>query len=216
MGIVVKDGNNSNNTLKTTFDSGSSTHTPHHIVDGTTAVSGNIIVTSGQIEVSGTAAVSGAFPSGVQYTEQATPGSIVGTAALGEQSDGKLVPLQQNTSGYLFVVPRHPHSEPNKMFNALGTISSDTASSIKSAPSDGVSRYFVTSFSASNTSATGTIFSLFSDSDNIFNAYIAESGGGIAMTMPTPIVCGTGQAIKASVATATESVLVTVQGYMDL
>ena len=102
------------------------------------------------------------------------------------------------------------------MFNALGTISSDSAASVKAAPSTTANRYYITSLSASNTSATGTIFSLFSDSTNIFNAYVAESGGGMAMSLPTPIVCGTGQAIKASLGTATQNVLVTIQGYMDV
>jgi len=218
MAIVVKDGNNSNNSLKTTYDSGNSWHTPHHYVDGTTAVSGNLVITSGLVGATGTISVSGLFPSGVQYTEGATPstGTIIGSAALGEKSDGSLLALQQNVSGYLFVVPRHPHSEPDRMFNALGTISSDSAASVKTAPSPTSNRYYITSLSASNTSSTGTIFSLFSDSTNVFNAYVAESGGGIAMSLPTPIVCGTGQAIKASLGTATQSILVTVQGYMDV
>ena len=217
MAIVVKDGNNSNNSLKTTYDSTNSWHTPHHLVDGTTAVSGNVVITSGLVGATGTIAVSGEFPSGVQYTEGATPttGTIIGTASLGEKPDGKVLPLQQNTSGHLFVVPRHAHSEPDRMFNALSTLSSDSAVSVKAATTPTSNRYYITSFSASNTSATGTIFSLFSDSTNIFNAYIAESGGGIAMTLPTPIVCGTGQAIKASLGTATQSVLFTVQGYWD-
>jgi len=218
MAIVVKDGNDSSNSLKTTYDSSNAWHTPHHYVDGTTAVSGNLVITSGLVGATGTIAVSGSFPSGVQYTEGITPstGTIIGSAALGEKSDGSLLALQQNVSGYLFVVPRHPHSEPDRMFNALGTISSAVSASVKAASSDTANRYYITSFSASNTSATGTIISLFSDSTNIFNAYVAESGGGIAMSLPTPIVCGTGEAVKASVSVATENVLLTVQGYMDL
>ena len=218
MAITVKDATNTTNTLKTTYDSGTATHTPHHFVDGTTAVSGNIVITSGLIGATGTIAVSGEFPSGVQYTEGTTPsaGAIIGTAALGEKPDGKVLPVQQNTSGYLFVVPRHPHSEPDKMFNSVLTLSSDSSTVVKAAPSNTANRYYITSFSASNASSTGIIFSMFSNTTNNFNAFVAESGGGVAMTMPTPIVCGTGEAIKASLSVATQNVLVTGQGYMDV
>ena len=216
MAITVKDATNTTNTLKTTYDSGSATHTPHHLVDGITAVSGNIVVTSGLIGATGIIAVSGEFPSGVQYTEGTTPTTKIGTAVLGEKPDGKVLPVQQNTSGYLFVVPRHAHSEPDRMFSSVYTLSADSSTAIKAAPSDTANRYYITSFSASNASATGTIFSMFSDTTNVFNAYIAESGGGVAMTMPTPIVCGTGEAVKASLSVATQNVLITLQGYMDV
>ena len=216
MAISVKDATNTTNSLKTTFDGATATHTPHHLVDGTTAVSGNIVVTSGLIGATGTIAVSGNFPSGVQYAEGSSEATKVGTAALGEKPDGKVLPLQQNASGHLFVEPKHPHSEPEKMFNSVLTLSSDSAQVVKAAPSNTANRYYITSFSASNASSTGTIFSMFSHSTNNFNAFVAESGGGVAMTMPTPIVCGTGEAIKASLSVATQNVLVTVQGYMDL
>ena len=218
MAIVVKDANNSDNSLKTTYDAVNSWHTPHHYLDGTSAVSGSLFIASGLVGATGTVAVSGSFPSGVQYTEGATPGadSIIGRAVLGEKPDGSLGTLQQNTSGYAFVLPRHPHSEPHRMFNALQTVSSTVAAETKAAPSPTSNRYYITSFSASNTSATGAIFSMWSDSTNIFNAYVAESGGGIAMTLPTPIVCGTGEAIKSSLSLNTESILLTVQGYMDV
>ncbi len=218
MAIVVKDGNNSDNNLKTTYDSGSNWHTPHHYVDGTVAVSGGLVITSGLIGATGTIAVSGTFPSGVQYIEGTIPsaGAIAGSVLLGEKPDGSVLPIQQNQSGYVLIVSDHSHSEPHKMFNQVGTISSSVSSTLKAEPTDTSNRYYITSFSASNTSATGTIFSMFSNASNIFNAYIAESGGGIAMSLPTPIVCGTGEAINASVSVSTNDILVTVQGYMDI
>ena len=219
MAIVVKDANNSDNSLKTTYNASYDYHTPHHYVDGTSSVSGSIVVESGLIAISGTAAVSGDFPSGVQYIEGSTPsaGTKIGSMVLTEMdSGGSFSGLQSNTSGHLYVEQKHPHSAPHRFFNSLGTISSTSATTIQVAPSDTSDRYYITSFSASNASATGLIFSMFSESNNIFNCYIAESGGGIAMSLPTPIVCGTGEAIKCSLGTASNNVLVTVQGYMDL
>ena len=218
MAIVVKDANNSDNSLKTTYDAVNEYHIPHHYVDGTTSVSGSVVVESGLIGISGTISVSGSFPSGVQYTEGDSPsaGTKTGTLFLTTNDSGNISGLYSNPSGHLYTSQNHPHSSPEKFFNAVGTISGTSSIDVYGSPSNSANRYYITSFSASNASATGLIFSMFSNVNNIFNCYIAESGGGVAMSMPSPLVCGTGESIKCSLGTASNNVLVTVQGYMDL
>ena len=221
MAIQIKDAGNNTINVKTTFNVADNEFTPHHLVDGTSAVSGEISITggsvaivSGSIGVSGTSAVSGEFPSGVQYSVgTAAAGNQIGSVPLYERPDGSLSGLKQSTSGALFVTQKH--FEPNIVFNNVSTVSSNTDTQVLAAPSDTSKRHFITSLSASNASSTGVTCTFKSNSQNIFAAFVAESGGGVAMSFPTPLICSTGRSIEVALGVATSSVLVTMQGYTE-
>ena len=214
MAIVIKDGNNSSLNLKATYDAGENEYTPHHIVDSIVAISGFVHVQSGLIDTTGTLAVSGDFPSGVQYgIGDSLSANNYGTISLFERPDGTLSGLRQTTSGSLFVVNKH--NDIDTIFSNVVTIESDSDSDILVAPSDTSKRHFVTSITASNASATGTVCTFKANSVNLFSSFLADQGGGVAQSFTTPIVCPTGKSLTAALGTATQSVIISVQGYTE-
>ena len=214
MAIVIKDGNNSSLNLKATYNASTNEYTPHHIVDSIVAISGFVHVQSGLIGATGTLAVSGDFPSGIQYQIGETlSADNYGNISLFEKPDGSLSGLKQTTSGSLFVVNKY--NDIDTIFSNVVTIESESDVDVLSAPSNTSKRHFITSITASNASTTGTICTFKSNSVNLFSSFLADQGGGVAQTFTTPIVCPTGKSFTAALGTATQSVIISVQGYTE-
>jgi hypothetical protein len=95
------------------------------------------------------------------------------------------------------------------------TLTSTTETDILAAAGVGI-RNYVTSVSASNSSATAVLIS-FRDGtgsgNDVFSFYLAASGGGASHVMPFPIRGTANTAFRAALGAAVSSVYVSAQGY---
>ena len=151
MALIVRDGNNNEVTLKTTTQSGG--ETPHHFLDGTSAVSGTVSI---------------------------------------------------NNS--------HLYTTSDSMANALSVLTTTDNSEILAAPGASL-RYYVTSLSVSNASASGFRVDIRDGSTAFFSVYTAAQGGGAVMQFPVPVKCTLNTAVNGSLSSNISGCIVSIQGY---
>jgi hypothetical protein len=120
-----------------------------------------------------------------------------------------LAQLMADLTGKLVTLP---YCTPDQMVNAQITKTTTAIQDVLAAGGVGV-RNYVTSISASNTSATGVRID-FSDGATIFASFfLAASGGGVSHIMPVPIRGTANTAVRATLSAAVTDVRISVQGY---
>jgi hypothetical protein len=165
----------------------------------------NVTVSNANLEVVGDVAHDAAAagnPVLLGGVARTTEPAVVSTAA-------DLAQLMTDMVGKLVVLP---YCTPDQMVNAQITKTTAAIEDVLAAAGAGV-RNYVTSFSASNTSATGVRID-FSDGATIFGSYfLAASGGGVSHIMPVPIRGTANTAVRATLSAAVTDVRISVQGY---
>ena len=161
MALIVRDGNNNEVTLKTTTQSGG--ETPHHFLDGTSAVSG-------------------------------------------------IISINNDGADILDVYQSHLYTTSDSMVNALSVLTTTDNLEIMAAPGASL-RYYITSLSVSNASASGFRVDIRDGSTAFFSAYTAEQGGGAVMQFPVPVKCTLNTAVNGSLSSNISGCIVSIQGY---
>lgn len=161
MALIVRDGNNNSVTLKTTAQIGE--QTPHHFIDGTSAVSG-------------------------------------------------IISINNDGADILDVYQSHLYTTSASMVNDLSVLTTTGNLEIMAAPGPSL-RYYITSLSISNASASGFRVDIRDGSTAFFSAYAAAQGGGAVMQFPVPVKCTLNTAVNGSLSSNISGCIVSIQGY---
>ena len=104
------------------------------------------------------------------------------------------------------------YTAPDSMVNALSVLTTTDNSEILAAPGASL-RYYVTSLSVSNASASGFRVDIRDGSTAFFSAYTAAQGGGAVMQFPVPVKCTLNTAVNGSLSSNISGCIVSIQGY---
>ena len=122
---------------------------------------------------------------------------------------GDLARLMTDVIGKLVTLP---YATPDQLVNGVATLTSTGDSAIIAAGGAGI-RNYITSLTASNTSASDVRVDFKDGTTVVMSFYLAASGGGAAHVMPVPIRGTANTAFNAALSAAVTDVRVSAQGY---
>lgn len=151
------------------------------------------------------AAASGATVAGNPVLSGGRAASASPTAVTGGQAVAKMLDL-------LGRMVTSPYSNPENYVHGVLTLTTTTSTALLAAAGAGI-RNYVTSFGASNTSATAVRIDFLDGATVKYSYFIAASGGGVSRELPVPFKGTANTAFNAQLSAAVTDVRTDCDGY---
>jgi hypothetical protein len=184
--------------------------------DGSAQVSvvGTVIITGsvqGSFTPPANQSVSGTIAANIQ-------GSVATVIIGGSISASFTPPANQSVSGtvgasIIGAVPVTLYTTPGSIVSGVTSVITGTTSVQVLAPASGGQRNYITQILVTNGAAVGTFVNLYDATNVIYSGYAAASGGGFALSFPSPLRQSSIAGNFSALTTTQASVVVSASGY---